>query len=58
LREAKSYTYRKGDLSKEELVDVKTLEDFVDNFPVNLWEDKEGNPLYDENGRRIMISAF
>ncbi|GAU44750.1 hypothetical protein TSUD_246430 [Trifolium subterraneum] len=53
LREAKSFTFKKGDLSKEELADAKILEDFVDNFPINLWADKEGSPLYEENGREM-----
>ncbi|GAU51451.1 hypothetical protein TSUD_413480 [Trifolium subterraneum] len=49
-REAKSFTYKRGSLSKEELADAKALENFVDGFPANLWEDKEGNHLYDEDG--------
>ncbi|GAU51195.1 hypothetical protein TSUD_374460 [Trifolium subterraneum] len=57
-REAKSFTFMKGALSKEELVDVKALEDFVDGFPANLWEDKEGNPIYDENGRWMTSKKF
>ncbi|GAU42208.1 hypothetical protein TSUD_375570 [Trifolium subterraneum] len=57
-QEAKSFTFKKGALSKEELVDVKALEDFVDCFPANLWEDKDGNPIYDEEGRRVTSKKF
>ncbi|GAU22743.1 hypothetical protein TSUD_138670 [Trifolium subterraneum] len=35
----------RGALSKEELADLKALEDFVEEFPPSLWEDKEGYQL-------------
>ncbi|GAU30341.1 hypothetical protein TSUD_211980 [Trifolium subterraneum] len=49
-REAKSFTFKRGALSKEELADLKALEDFVEEFSPSLWEDKEGNPICDEEG--------
>ncbi|GAU34824.1 hypothetical protein TSUD_394510 [Trifolium subterraneum] len=57
-REAKSFTFKTGALSKEERADLKVLEDFVDSFPPNLWEDKEGNPICDEEGRRLSSKKF
>ncbi|GAU50922.1 hypothetical protein TSUD_411190 [Trifolium subterraneum] len=52
-REAKSFTSRKGALSKEELADLKALEEFVEEFPPSLWEDREGNPICDEEGYQL-----
>ncbi|GAU47360.1 hypothetical protein TSUD_403630 [Trifolium subterraneum] len=49
-REAKSFTFKRGALSKEESADLKQLEDFVDSFPPSLWEDREGNLICDEEG--------
>ncbi|GAU44720.1 hypothetical protein TSUD_88040 [Trifolium subterraneum] len=57
-REAKSFTFRRGALSKEESADLKVLEDFVDSFPPNLWEDREGNPICDEEGVQLSSKKF
>ncbi|GAU41590.1 hypothetical protein TSUD_271990 [Trifolium subterraneum] len=57
-REAKSFTFKKGALPKEELVDLKALEDFVDGFPPSLWEDREGNPICDEEGHQLLSKKF
>ncbi|GAU40530.1 hypothetical protein TSUD_366950 [Trifolium subterraneum] len=57
-REAKSFTFRKGALSKEELADLKALEDFVEEFPPSLWEDREGNPICDEEGYQLSSKKF
>ncbi|GAU43324.1 hypothetical protein TSUD_390230 [Trifolium subterraneum] len=57
-REAKSFTFKRGALSKEERADLKLLEDFVDSFPPNLWEDKEGNPICDEEGHQLSSKKF
>ncbi|GAU31791.1 hypothetical protein TSUD_22370 [Trifolium subterraneum] len=57
-REAKSFTFRKGALSKEELADLKALEDFVEEFPPSLWEDREGNPVCDEEGYQLSSKKF
>ncbi|GAU36140.1 hypothetical protein TSUD_316690 [Trifolium subterraneum] len=57
-REAKSFTFRRGALSKEESADLKRLEDFVDSFPPNLWEDREGNPICDEEGVQLSSRKF
>ncbi|GAU21865.1 hypothetical protein TSUD_33620, partial [Trifolium subterraneum] len=57
-REAKSFTFKKRALSKEELVDLKALEDFVDGFPPSLWEDREGRPICDEEGHQLLSKKF
>ncbi|GAU47396.1 hypothetical protein TSUD_372850 [Trifolium subterraneum] len=57
-REAKSFTFKRGALSKEESADLKLLEDFVDSFPPNLWEDREGNPICDEEGHQLSSKKF
>jgi hypothetical protein len=57
-REAKSFTFRKGALSKEELADLKALEEFVEEFPPSLWEDREGNPVCDEEGYQLSSKKF
>ncbi|GAU34021.1 hypothetical protein TSUD_393670 [Trifolium subterraneum] len=57
-REAKSFTFKRGTLSKEELVELKALEDFIDGFPLSLWEDKEGNPICDEDGHQLSSRKF
>ncbi|GAU12960.1 hypothetical protein TSUD_191510 [Trifolium subterraneum] len=57
-RKAKSFTFKRGALSKEESADLKLLEDFVDNFPPNLWEDREGNPICDEEGHQLSSKKF
>ncbi|GAU48766.1 hypothetical protein TSUD_406090 [Trifolium subterraneum] len=57
-REAKSFTFRKGALSKEELADLKALEDFVEEFSPSLWTDREGNPVYDEEGYQLSSKRF
>ncbi|GAU35486.1 hypothetical protein TSUD_384410 [Trifolium subterraneum] len=57
-REAKSFTFRKGALSKEELADLKALEEFVEEFPPSLWEDREGNPICDEEGYQLSSKRF
>jgi hypothetical protein len=45
-------------LSKEELADLKALEDFVEEFPPSLWEDREGNPICDEEGYQLSSKKF
>ncbi|GAU28821.1 hypothetical protein TSUD_21580 [Trifolium subterraneum] len=57
-REAKSFTFKKGALSKEELADLKALEDFVEDFPPSLWEDREGNPICDEDGYQLSSKKY
>ncbi|GAU29956.1 hypothetical protein TSUD_360710 [Trifolium subterraneum] len=57
-REAKSFTFKKGALSKEELTDLKALEDFVEEFSPSLWEDREGNPICDEEGYQLSSKRF
>ncbi|GAU49404.1 hypothetical protein TSUD_92500 [Trifolium subterraneum] len=57
-REAKSFTFRRGALSKEERADLKVLEDFVDSFPPNLCEDREGNPICDEESVQLSSKKF
>ncbi|GAU47352.1 hypothetical protein TSUD_190180 [Trifolium subterraneum] len=57
-REAKSFTFRKGALSAEELADLQALEDFVEGFPPSLWEDREGNPICDEEGYQLSSKKF
>ncbi|GAU31606.1 hypothetical protein TSUD_30680 [Trifolium subterraneum] len=57
-QEAKSFTFKRGALSKEESADLKLLEDFVDSFPPNLWEDREGNPICDEEGHQLSSKKF
>ncbi|GAU43619.1 hypothetical protein TSUD_185120 [Trifolium subterraneum] len=57
-REAKSFTFKKGALSKEELADLKALEEFVEEFPPSLWEDREGNPVCDEEGYQLSSKKF
>ncbi|GAU20983.1 hypothetical protein TSUD_201320 [Trifolium subterraneum] len=57
-REAKSFTFRKGALSKEELADLKALEDFVEEFTPSLWTDREGNPICDEEGYQLSSKRF
>ncbi|GAU37818.1 hypothetical protein TSUD_276360 [Trifolium subterraneum] len=57
-REAKSFTFRKGALSTEELADLKALEEFVEEFPPSLWEDREGNPICDEEGYQFSYKRF
>ncbi|GAU19533.1 hypothetical protein TSUD_303460 [Trifolium subterraneum] len=57
-REAKSFTFRKGALSKEELADLKVLEEFVEEFPPSLWEDREGNLICDEEGYQLLSKKF
>ncbi|GAU51227.1 hypothetical protein TSUD_136240 [Trifolium subterraneum] len=57
-REAKSFTFKKGALSKEELADLKALEDFVEEFPPSLWEDREGNPICDEEGYQLSSKKY
>ncbi|GAU44847.1 hypothetical protein TSUD_112210 [Trifolium subterraneum] len=57
-REAKSFTFKKGALSKEELADLKALEDFVEEFPPSLWEDNEGNPICDEEGYQLSSKKY
>ncbi|GAU13111.1 hypothetical protein TSUD_174110 [Trifolium subterraneum] len=57
-REAKSFTFKKGALSKEELADLKALEDFVEEFSPSLWEDREGNPICDEEGYQLSSKRF
>ncbi|GAU48106.1 hypothetical protein TSUD_133260 [Trifolium subterraneum] len=52
-QEAKSFTFRKGALSAEELADLQALEDFVEAFPPSFWEDREGNPICDEQGYQL-----
>ncbi|GAU49340.1 hypothetical protein TSUD_88470 [Trifolium subterraneum] len=48
----------KGALSKEELADLKALEEFVEEFPPSLWEDREGNPICDEEGYQLSSKKF
>ncbi|GAU27037.1 hypothetical protein TSUD_313990 [Trifolium subterraneum] len=57
-REAKNFTFKRGALSKEELADLKALEDFVEEFPPSLWEDKEGNPICDEEGYQLSSKRY
>ncbi|GAU13322.1 hypothetical protein TSUD_42760 [Trifolium subterraneum] len=57
-REAKSFTFKKGALSKEELADLKALDDFVEEFSPSLWEDREGNPICDEEGYQLSSKRF
>ncbi|GAU51984.1 hypothetical protein TSUD_417830 [Trifolium subterraneum] len=57
-REAKSFTFKKGALSKEELADLKALDDFVEEFSPSLWEDREGNPVCDEEGYQLSSKRF
>jgi hypothetical protein len=57
-REAKSFTFKKGALSKEELADLKALDEFVGDFPPSLWEDREGNPVCDEEGCQLSSKKF
>ncbi|GAU34821.1 hypothetical protein TSUD_394470 [Trifolium subterraneum] len=57
-REAKSFSFRKGVLSPEELADLKALEDFVEDFPPSLWEDREGNPICDEEGYQLSSKKY
>ncbi|GAU48062.1 hypothetical protein TSUD_404900 [Trifolium subterraneum] len=57
-REAKSFTFKRGALSKEEFADLKALEDFVEEFPPSLWEDKEGNPICDEEGYQLSSKRY
>ncbi|GAU46914.1 hypothetical protein TSUD_402950 [Trifolium subterraneum] len=57
-REAKSFTFKKGDLSKEELADLKVLEKFVEELPPSLWEDREGNPVCDEEGYQLSSKKY
>ncbi|GAU49260.1 hypothetical protein TSUD_407180 [Trifolium subterraneum] len=57
-REAKSFTFKKGALSKEELADLKALEDFVEEFPPSLWEDRERNPICDEEGYQLSSKKY
>ncbi|MCI85087.1 hypothetical protein A2U01_0106366, partial [Trifolium medium] len=52
LTEAKDFTYRRTDLSADEVSDYDKLVAFVGTFPANLLEDSEGNPLMDEHGRQ------
>ncbi|GAU25391.1 hypothetical protein TSUD_70440 [Trifolium subterraneum] len=57
-REARSFTFKKGALSKEELADLKALDDFVEEFSPSLWEDREGNPICDEEGYQLSSKRF
>ncbi|GAU39236.1 hypothetical protein TSUD_396830 [Trifolium subterraneum] len=57
-RETKSFTFKKGVLFKEELADLKALEDFVEEFPPSLWEDREGNPICDEEGYQLSSKKY
>ncbi|GAU27622.1 hypothetical protein TSUD_270110 [Trifolium subterraneum] len=57
-REAKSFTFKKGALSKEELADLKALDDFVEEFSPSLWEDRGGNPICDEEGYQLSSKRF
>ncbi|GAU41769.1 hypothetical protein TSUD_13700 [Trifolium subterraneum] len=68
-REAKSFTFKKGDLSKEELAgkgdlskeelaDLKVLEIFVEELPPSLWEDREGNPVCEEEGYQLSSKKY
>ncbi|MCI54843.1 hypothetical protein A2U01_0076093, partial [Trifolium medium] len=47
-----SPTYKRGDLSADEAADYDKLVYFVGTFPANLFEDSDGSPLLDENGRQ------
>ncbi|GAU19778.1 hypothetical protein TSUD_182130 [Trifolium subterraneum] len=57
-REAKSFTFKKGALSKEELADLTVLEKFVEELPPSLWEDREGNPVCDEEGYQLSSKKY
>ncbi|MCI57801.1 hypothetical protein A2U01_0079052, partial [Trifolium medium] len=46
------FTYQRTALTPEEVADYGRLVAFVGNFPANLLEDSEGNPLLDDNGRQ------
>ncbi|MCI43437.1 hypothetical protein A2U01_0064674, partial [Trifolium medium] len=52
LIEPKEFTYKRTDLSPDEVADYEKLVSFVGTFLANLFEDSEENPLLDGNGRQ------
>ncbi|MCI54694.1 hypothetical protein A2U01_0075944, partial [Trifolium medium] len=52
LIEPKEFTFKRTDLSADEVADYDKLVYFVGTFPANLFEDSDGNPLLDEDGRQ------
>ncbi|MCI79589.1 hypothetical protein A2U01_0100860, partial [Trifolium medium] len=44
------FTYKRAELTAKEAEDYDRVVAFVSDFPANLLEDGEGNPILDDNG--------